>query len=111
MVALGVPGIGDLVAWRAGPRPGIAAGALEADPAWADGDLLVPLSGDDPVDPTGAGDSFVAALTAAVLGGAGPEQVAWTASAAAGLVVARPGGRPELTPDRLAAAVRRLRGA
>ncbi|WP_448626873.1 PfkB family carbohydrate kinase [Geodermatophilus sp. URMC 64] len=109
LVALGAGEDGDLVAWRAGPRLGIAAEELEVDPSWADGELLLPLLGGPPVDPTGAGDSYVAALTAALLGGAAPEDAAWAAAAAAALCVVRAGGRPELTPEALGAAVRRFR--
>jgi len=110
LVALGAGEVGDLVAWRSGPRLGVAAEELEVDPSWADGELLLPLLGSEPVDPTGAGDSYVAALTAALLGGAAPEDAAWAASAAAALCVVRAGGRPELSPDALGAAIRRFRG-
>jgi ribokinase len=109
LVALAAGEAGDLVAWRAGPRLGVAAEELEVDPAWAAGELLLPLLGGNPVDPTGAGDSYVAALTATLLGGSGPRDAAWAASAAAALVVGRAGGRPELSPQALAAAVRRYR--
>ncbi|WP_100497362.1 PfkB family carbohydrate kinase [Geodermatophilus chilensis] len=110
VVAMGVGEEGDMVAWRAGPRFGVAAGELEVDPGWADGDVVVPLLGGQPVDPTGGGDAYVAALTATLLGGAAPEDAAWVASAAAGLTVGHSGGRPELTPDRLREAVRLSRG-
>jgi ribokinase len=70
VVALGVGEEGDLVAWRAGPRFGVAAEELEVDPGWADGDVLVPPLGEQPVDPTGAGDAYVATLVATLLGGA-----------------------------------------
>jgi ribokinase len=111
VVALATGESGDLVAWRAGPTLGSAATELEADPRWADGDLLVPLLGDPPVDPTGAGDAFVAALTATLLGGAGPEDAAWAAAAAAALTVAHAGGRPALDPTALGEAIRRFRPA
>ncbi|HEX2074085.1 MAG TPA: PfkB family carbohydrate kinase [Geodermatophilus sp.] len=101
LVVLGVGEEGDVVAWRAGPTPGVAAEEIEADPRWADGDVVVPLLGPPPVDPTGAGDAYVAALTAALLGRAGPEDAAWVAAAAAALTVARPGGRPALSPQAL----------
>jgi ribokinase len=110
LVALAVEE-GDLLAWRAGPLLGIAAGEMEADPRWADGEVVVPLLGDEPVDPTGAGDAFVAALTAALLGGSAPEDAAWVAAAAASLTVAHPGGRPDLTPGAVGEVVRRGRGA
>jgi ribokinase len=110
LVALSVGQQGDLVCWRAGPRLGVAAEELEVDPAWADGDVLVPLLGGEPIDPTGGGDVYVATLTATLLGGAAPEDAAWAASAATGLTVGHAGGRPELTPDRLREAVRLSRG-
>ncbi|WP_448610240.1 PfkB family carbohydrate kinase [Geodermatophilus sp. URMC 60] len=109
VVALRVGEEGDLVAWRAGPRFGVAAEELEVDPAWADGDVLVPLLGGPPVDPTGGGEAYVATLTATLLGGAAPEDAAWAASAAAGLTVTHAGARPQLDPGALAAAVRRVR--
>jgi ribokinase len=109
VVALGVGEAGDLVAWRAGPRFGVAAEELEVDPGWADGDVLVPPLGEQPVDPTGAGDAYVATLVATLLGGAPPEDAAWAASAAAGLTVAHAGGRPQLDPGVLGAVVRRGR--
>ncbi|MGY1708060.1 PfkB family carbohydrate kinase [Geodermatophilus sp. SYSU D00758] len=106
LVAFGAGADGDLVAWRAGPRPGRAAGEIEVDPGWADGEVLVPRLDEDPVDPTGGGDSYVAALTAAVLGGAAPVDAAWAASAAATSTVRRLGGRPGLSPEGLAEVVR-----
>jgi ribokinase len=95
----------------AGPRL-VALGAGEDGDlvAWADGEVLLPLLGEDPVDPTGAGDSYVAALTAALLGGAGPEDAAWAASSAAALSVTHAGGRPALSPEALESAVHRFRG-
>jgi ribokinase len=109
LVALAVGDEGDLVAWRAGPALGAAATDIEADPRWADGEVVVPLLGKAPVDTTGAGDAYVAALTAALLGGAAPEDAAWVAAAAASLAVARPGGRPALDPAALGDVVRRYR--
>jgi ribokinase len=109
LVVLAVEGEGDLVSWRAGPPLGVAAEELEADPRWADGELLVPLLGDASVDPTGADDSYVAALTAALLGGAGPEDAAWVAAAAASLTAAHAGGRPSLSPAALGKVVGRHR--
>jgi ribokinase len=110
LVALAVGSPGDLVAWRAGPALGVVAEDLVADPRWADGEIVVPLLGEDPVDPMGAGDAFVAALTAALLGGSGPEDAAWVAAAAASLAVAQPGGRLQLRPEAVGEVVRRKRG-
>jgi ribokinase len=109
LVALGVAGAGDLVAWRSGPTLGVDALDLEIDPRWADGDVLVPRLGAPPVDPTGAGDAYVATLAATLLGGAGPEDAAWVASAAAAVTVAHAGGRPELDAEALGEIVRRQR--
>jgi ribokinase len=109
LVALATGEDGDLVAWRAGPPLGIAATELEADPRWVDGEVLIPRLGGPPVDPTGAGDAFVAALTATLLGGAGPEDAGWVAAAAAALTVGHAGGRPALEPTALGEAIRRFR--
>jgi ribokinase len=109
LVALSVGREGDLVSWRAGPPLGAAALDQEADPDWADGEVLVPHLGGEPVDRTGAGDAFVAALAAALLGGAGPEDAAWVAAAAAAVTVAHAGGRPALDPGALGEVVRRNR--
>ncbi|SDL63991.1 ribokinase [Geodermatophilus siccatus] len=109
VVALRVGEEGDLVAWRAGPRFGVAAEELEVDPGWADGEVLVPLLGEEPVDPTGRGDAYVATLVATLLGGAPPEDAAWAASAAAALTAAHAGGRPQLDPGALGDVVRRVR--
>ncbi|HEV7870492.1 MAG TPA: PfkB family carbohydrate kinase [Modestobacter sp.] len=92
VVSLATGEDGDLTVWR---EPG---GRLR--------EQLVPLLGQDPVDPTGAGDSAVAALTVALLRGADPGTAAWEAGAAAALTVARLGGRPRLDP----AEVTRLAG-
>lgn len=81
LVAVGLPGGGDLV-------------------VWADGHLEVPPS-PDPVDPTGGGDSFTAGLVAALHGGADPARAARAAARAAVSTVRRAGGRPQLTPDVL----------
>lgn len=111
LVALSVGEAGDLVVWRAGPTLGRSAAPLEVDPRWADGEVLVPHLGPPPVDPTGAGDAYVATLAATLLGGAGPEDAAWAASAAAALTVARAGGRPHLDAGSLGEVVRRHRTA
>lgn len=86
---------------RRGPRVvSLAAGEDGDVTVWSSGGLLaeqvVPLLGEDPVDPTGAGDTVVAALTAALLRGADVRAAAWEAGAAAALTVARLGGRPRL---------------
>lgn len=65
---------------------------------WADGDLFLPLDDVEVVDTTGAGDAFVAALTATLLRGGGIEAAARRAVRAAGKTVRHPGGRPDLRP-------------
>src|SRR4051794_6433919 len=72
---------------------------------------LVPLLGQAPVDPTGAGDAVTAALTDALLRGADPATAAWVAGAAAALTVARLGGRPRLDPAEVSALAVRSRRA
>jgi ribokinase len=82
LVALAVPGEGDLVAWR-------------------DGSRFFPHAEPAAVDPTGAGDAFVAGLIRALLDGAAPAEAGRLAADAASSTVLRPGGRPELRhPDR-----------
>ncbi|MEH0828355.1 MULTISPECIES: PfkB family carbohydrate kinase [unclassified Micromonospora] len=76
--------------------------------AWSDDELFVPLSDTPTVDTTGAGDAFVAALTAGLLRGEPREQIARRAVAAAGATVGRPGGRPELTEATIAAQLARM---
>ncbi|MCW2134564.1 PfkB family carbohydrate kinase [Arthrobacter sp. VKM Ac-2550] len=75
--------------------------------AWPAGHVVLPLLGEEAVDPTGGGDSFVAALAMALLAGETPELAAWWAAVAAADVVRRPGGRPELDADRLRTEARR----
>gem|GEM_PF-618964 len=74
--------------------------------AWPDGDLMLPLLDAAPVvDTTGSGDAFVAGLTWSLLRGDDPTRAGRSATAAAGLTVSHPGGRPNLTSsaiDRLA---------
>jgi ribokinase len=53
----------------------------------------------------------VAALAATLLGGAGPEDAAWVAAAAAAVTVAHAGGRPALDAGALGEVVRRNRAA
>jgi ribokinase len=64
---------------------------------WAEDDLLVPLDDVEVVDTTGAGDAFVAALTAALLSGATFPEAARSASRASAATVGHAGGRPDLT--------------
>lgn len=92
-----------------GPRV-VALAAGDADVvAWADGVEVLPHLGEDPVDPTGAGDAFVAALAVALLRGEDPGTAGWWAAAAAAEVVGTPGGRPHLDEGRLQETVRRRR--
>ena len=92
-----------------GPRV-VALATGEGDVvAWPGGHVLLPHLGEDPVDPTGAGDSFVAALTVALLRGERPESAAWWAGAAAAEVVGSAGGRPDLDLDRLRESASRAR--
>jgi ribokinase len=96
VVSLAAGEDGDLTVWRE------AGGRLR--------EQLVPLLGEGQVDPTGAGDSVVAALTTALLRGVDPATAAWEAGAAAALTTARLGGRPGLDPaevTRLAGRARR----
>jgi ribokinase len=88
VVSLAAGEDGDLTVWR--------------EPDGRLREQLVPLLGEDPVDPTGAGDTVVAALTAALLRGADPGTAAWEAGAAAAMTVARLGGRPRLDPGEVA---------
>jgi ribokinase len=78
LVALAVPDVGDLVVWN---------GGIE----------LFEFADVDVVDPTGAGDAFVAGLIAALRDGAGPRQAGVRAAAAASSTVQRLGGRPDLS--------------
>ncbi|WP_307834131.1 PfkB family carbohydrate kinase [Paractinoplanes lichenicola] len=63
---------------------------------WKGGRLKIPLGDVAAVDTTGGGDSFVAALTAALLAGESYEEAAQRATAASGSTVQHVGGRPEL---------------
>ncbi|WP_299165610.1 PfkB family carbohydrate kinase [uncultured Arthrobacter sp.] len=77
--------------------------------AWQDGHVVLPLIDDDPVDPTGAGDAFVAALAISLLQGDDMRTAGWLAAAAAAQVVGTAGGRPHLDPSELRSAARRAR--
>jgi ribokinase len=81
----------------------LAAGSAGNVVAWAGGHVVTPRLGDDPVDPTGAGDSTVAALAVALLTGRTPEEAAWWAAVAARRAVGHPGGWPDLDRDAVAA--------
>jgi ribokinase len=78
LVALAVPDVGDLLTWNGGSE-------------------LFGFADVDVVDPTGAGDAFVAGLISALRDGAGPQQAGKRAAAAASSTVQRLGGRPDLT--------------
>jgi ribokinase len=78
VVALAVPGGGNLVAWR-------------------DGSRFFPHGEPDAVDPTGAGDAFVAGLIRGMLDGAAPAELGRLAADAASSTVLRLGGRPDLS--------------
>lgn len=90
IVALAVAGTGNVVAWPAGH-------------------VVVPLLGEDPVDATGGGDAFVAALVVAMLRGHDAYTGAWWASAASALTVSRLGGRPALDLDHVTGLARSSR--
>ncbi len=77
LVALAIPGVGDLLVWR-------------------DGSRLFPLSSAPVVDRTGAGDAFMAGLIAALRRDADPVQAGHLATAAASSTVGHLGGRPQL---------------
>lgn len=81
LVAVAVAGVGDLVAWRGGSE-------------------LFEFTDVDVVDPTGAGDAFVAGLVTALRDGATPPHAGRLAAAAASATVQRLGGRPDLTALR-----------
>jgi ribokinase len=78
LVALAVPQIGDLLVWEGGRQ-------------------LFEFADVQMVDPTGAGDAFVAGLIAALREGAAPPQAGRRAAAAASSTVQRLGGRPDLS--------------
>ncbi|MGY0006346.1 PfkB family carbohydrate kinase [Micromonospora sp. I033] len=75
---------------------------------WPGGELFVPLSETPTVDSTGAGDAFVAAVTAGLLRDEPYPRLARYAVAAAGATVGRPGGRPALTPEAIEAQLARI---
>ncbi|MEU0155205.1 PfkB family carbohydrate kinase [Micromonospora fulviviridis] len=75
---------------------------------WPGGELFVPLSETPTVDSTGAGDAFVAAVTAGLLRDDPYPRLARYAVAAAGATVGHPGGRPALTPEAIEAQLARI---
>lgn len=80
LVAIAVPDVGDLMVWSGGSE-------------------LFEFADVDVVDPTGAGDAFVAGLISALRDGADPHAAGRRATAAASATVQRLGGRPDLTGD------------
>ncbi|PPG42149.1 PfkB family carbohydrate kinase [Pseudoclavibacter sp. RFBA6] len=71
--------------------------------AWPGEHVFLPHERTRTVDPTGAGDAFVATLTTALLSGASPREAGQRATQAAGASVQRLGGHPKLRrlpPDR-----------
>lgn len=68
--------------------------------AWRGGSELFEFADVEVVDPTGAGDAFVAGLIAALREGAAPREAGALAAAAASATVQRLGGRPDLTALR-----------
>ncbi|NES27381.1 hypothetical protein GCE86_13075 [Micromonospora terminaliae] len=75
---------------------------------WRDGQLFVPLSETPTVDSTGAGDAFVAAVTAGLLREDPYPRLARYAVAAAGATVGHAGGRPALTAEAIEAQLARI---
>ena len=73
--------------------------------------MLPLIEPDQVVDTTGGGDAFVAALTWALDRGEDPVRAGQLATAAAGLVVRHPGGRPALKAATVEEWATRLRGA
>jgi ribokinase len=78
VVALGVEGEGDVV-------------------AWTHGESHFPYGPQAAVDPTGGGDAFVAGLVTGLLRGKEPARAGRLAADAAAATVTRLGGRPDLT--------------
>jgi len=77
LVAVAIPDVGDLLVWHGGSQ-------------------LFPLSEVPVVDPTGAGDAFMAGLIAGLRLGAQAARAGEVAVAAASATVQRLGGRPDL---------------
>jgi ribokinase len=75
---------------------------------WDGGHQTLPLLDTEVVDTTGAGDAFTAALTSMLCRGGRPYEAARLAVAGAAATVGHPGGRPNLTPQRLSTFAARL---
>ena len=76
--------------------------AWSARSPWGtDGHIVIPGVRTTETDTTGAGDSLVAGLVAALLRGDDPVSAAKYAVAAASSTLGRVGGRPDLTPEGL----------
>lgn len=69
--------------------------------AWADGDLFIPFGDEKIVDPTGAGDAFVAGLVTGLREGLDPGDAGRLASKAAAVTIGHLGGRPNLAALRV----------
>ncbi|MDR7326466.1 MULTISPECIES: PfkB family carbohydrate kinase [Catenuloplanes] len=89
LAVLALEGGANLFAWSA------------RSPWGADGHVVIPGVQTAKVDTTGAGDSLVAGLVAALLRGDDPASAAKHAVAAASSTLGHPGGRPDLTPESL----------
>lgn len=76
----------------------LAAGDAGNVVAWRGGHEVLPLLDVPTVDPTGAGDAFVAGLALSLTLGLPPRHAGRRAAAAASLSVSRLGGRPALAP-------------
>lgn len=64
--------------------------------AWQDGELFIPFGDDPVVDPTGAGDAFVAGLVTGLRAGFDAGKAGRLASTAAATTIGHLGGRPDL---------------
>lgn len=78
LAAIEVPNKGDLLVWQ-------------------DGDAFYPHEKSRAVDPTGAGDAFIAGLVTGLRRGYGPRETGQLAARAASMTVNVLGGRPDLT--------------
>ncbi|GLY15962.1 ribokinase [Kineosporia sp. NBRC 101677] len=75
----------------------LAAGKAGNAVAWPGGQALLPLEDDAVVDQTGAGDAWIAGLTAGLVRGLNHRAAAELGASAAERTVQRLGGRPDLT--------------